>query len=504
MSFTQISATNIANGSILPVQVSAAFQAEYATQAELAVVANTANTANTLAGGILKVSNVSVSNSTYTVLDDTAVNTGGGYIVVTGAGFQSGATVIVDTTTATSTTFVDNTTLRAQVPAKAAATYNIFVVNPDGGTAIKVNGLTYSASPIWVTDSALSQQINGIAFTGNVQATGATSYSVAAGSTLPTGMTLVSNGYFYGTITVESQTNYSFTINANDSELQESPRTFSMLVTLSPYIDATGGTITYDGNYRIHQFNTTSSFVVTAAGTAPHNTLEYLVVAGGGGGQCGNPNPSTIDYSGGGGGAGGYRTGNTTITTGTHTVTIGGGGVGGGYYSPYRASANGSDSIFSAIGITSTGGGNGARGSAGQTNSNGGSGGGSGGQGNTPSTSPSQGNNGGPVGYNSSHGGGGGGSLTVGGGTGSPYNDAQLGGYAKQFYGIPYAAGGGGAGNYSPNTRANGIGGISGWSPTTADQNAVANTGSGGGSRVSADHSGNGSGGTVIIRYRYQ
>jgi len=122
MAFTQISSTNIANGSILPVQVSSAFQAEYATQAELAVVANTANTANELAGGILKISNVSVSNSAYTVLDDTAVNTGGGYIVVTGSGFQSGATVIVDTTTATSTTFVNTTTLRAQVSAKAAAT----------------------------------------------------------------------------------------------------------------------------------------------------------------------------------------------------------------------------------------------------------------------------------------------------------------------------------------------------------------------------------------------
>lgn len=506
MAFTQILSTNIANGAILPVQVSDSFQATYALQADLANVANTANTANELAGGILKVANVTIANSSYAVLDDTAANTEGAYLIISGSGFQSGATVIVDNTNATSTTYVNTSTLHAQVPAKTAGTYNVYVVNPDGGTAIKVNGVTYSGTPVWVTSSTLPQQINGIAFTGNLSATGATSYSVAAGSSLPTGMTLVgANGYYYGAITVESQTTYNFTINATDDELQDSPRTFSMLVTLSPYISATGGTETTDGNYKIHTFTSTGSFTVTAAGTAPSNSLEYLVVAGGGGGNAGNPNPSSITYTGGGGGAGGYRTGNTTIATGTHTVTIGGGGVGGGYYSPYAAAANGNDTVFSAIGITATGGGSGGGGAAGSDRTSGGSGGGSGGVGNTPSTSPSQGNNGGPSGYNQSHGGGGGGALTIGGGdSGSPSNGATLGGYGKTFYGSAYAAGGGGAGNWSPMTRANGIGGISGWSPTTSDQNAIASTGSGGGARVDASRAGNGSGGVVIIRYRYQ
>jgi alpha-tubulin suppressor-like RCC1 family protein len=181
----------------------------------------------------LRISNVSIANSTYTVLDDTAVNVGGGYIVVTGAGFQSGAQVIINETPATSTTFVSSTELRAQVGAKSAASYDLFVVNPDGGTAIRVNGLTYSATPTWVTASALDNQAVDVAFNVAFDATGATSY--ANTTTLPAGTALLSNGYFYGTITgIESETTYNFTVSAIDAENQDSPREFSVTVTVGP------------------------------------------------------------------------------------------------------------------------------------------------------------------------------------------------------------------------------------------------------------------------------
>jgi hypothetical protein len=74
-----------------------------------------------------KVLYANVANSAFTVLDDTAVNIGGGYIVVTGSDFQSGATVLIDTTPASAVTFVNSTTLRVQVPTKAAASYNLRV-----------------------------------------------------------------------------------------------------------------------------------------------------------------------------------------------------------------------------------------------------------------------------------------------------------------------------------------------------------------------------------------
>ena len=59
------------------------------------------------------------------------------------------------------------------------------------------------------------------------------------------------------------------------------------------YVSATGGTITTDGDYKVHTFSSSSDFVVTKAGL-----VEYLVVAGGGGAGKG-------DGAVGGAGAGG-------------------------------------------------------------------------------------------------------------------------------------------------------------------------------------------------------
>lgn len=191
----------------------------------------TAAFAKTLAPKVLY---ANVASNTFTVLDDTAVNVGGGYIVVTGAEFQSGATVLIDTVPASAVTYVNSTTLQVQVPTKSAASYNLYVVNPDGGVGIKVSGITYSSEPSWTTASPLANQEANTAFGVNLSATGASSYSVAAGSTLPTGTTLAANGYFSGTVSIGAQTTYSFSIVATDDELQDSTKTFQVTVTLTP------------------------------------------------------------------------------------------------------------------------------------------------------------------------------------------------------------------------------------------------------------------------------
>ena len=185
-----------------------------------------------------KVTNIQIANSTYSILDDTAVELTGGYIVITGTGFESGATVLIDNTPATSTTFVSSTQLRSQVPAKSAGTYNVYVVNPDGAVGIKVIGLTYSAAPIWVTASTLANAQNATVFSTNLTATGAISYALANGSSLPANSTLnvvSSNAIFSGNIAVENDTQYTFTVNATDAEYQDSPRTFSFYVIKSNF-----------------------------------------------------------------------------------------------------------------------------------------------------------------------------------------------------------------------------------------------------------------------------
>jgi hypothetical protein len=274
-----------------------------------------------------------------------------------------------------------------------------------------------------------------------------------------------------------------------------------------PFIEATGGTITCCGDYKIHTFTGPGTFTVTrAAVCASDNTVSYLVVAGGGGGGY---------YYGSGGGAGGFReykgpsdcytasplNGNpggtaVTVTATSYPITVGAGGSS----SPVTPSSGGSgtagsNSIFSTI--TSTGGGGGGAGTGG----NGGSGGGgsqsgSGGNGNTPPVSPPQGNNGGPAPGNNGGGGGGatavgepgGGTKNGGAGAGTNINPAtgESGPGCLQYYA------GGGAGN----GNCGGIGGGGNYG-----QAGSVNTGGGAGGDSTPASGGSG---IVIIRYKYQ
>jgi hypothetical protein len=58
-------------------------------------------------------------------------------------------------------------------------------------------------------------------------------YALAAGSSLPSGLSLSSSGVLSGTITgISVDTTYNFTVNAIDAELQDSPRAFSITITV--------------------------------------------------------------------------------------------------------------------------------------------------------------------------------------------------------------------------------------------------------------------------------
>ena len=187
------------------------------------------------------IANVSIANSTYTILDDTAVSNAGGYVVITGSNFQSGAQVLFGSTSACTVTFVDSTQLNVQVPALTAGSYVVYVQNGDGSTAIKLNGITSSPTPVWGTDSTLTQQDAGFAFSISLAASSDSNvtFTLSSGSTLPPGTTLTSNGVFSGTITIESgETTYNFSVDAIDAENQETLRSFSVTV------------VTGDANYK--------------------------------------------------------------------------------------------------------------------------------------------------------------------------------------------------------------------------------------------------------------
>lgn len=307
-----------------------------------------------------------------------------------------------------------------------------------------------------------------------------------------------------GTIVVSGldlSTAYTFTVTATNSigTGPASAASNSVTTTSETFIQATGGTATDSGDYRIHTFTGDGCFEVTALGVfccggtaTTSNKVSYLVVGGGGGGGRNH---------GGGGGAGGLREGKrsddpytaspldagdglvVTANPTTYPISIGGGGSAG---SP-AAAPSGSGSTFSTITSAGGGGGGGRNGRTGGNSGGsggGGSHGGGGGSGNSPSVSPPQGTSG--SGASGLSGGRGGSAVTAGTVTPSAAAGAPTNITGSD---ITYSSAGG-AGGYarggdaSPNAGNRGYGGYGG-------------------------HSGFGHGqaggqGVVIIRYKFQ
>jgi hypothetical protein len=223
---TRITGTNITDGSIVGSDIAA----NTITTSNLnSSVISQLNTAPTI-------TQIQITNSSYTVLDDTAVASTGGYIKITGTNFTAGSQVVIGSVAATSVGFVSSTVLNVQVPAQAAGTYIVYVTTNTGSVAILVNGLTYSGTPTWVTGSTLASGVVDTAISIQLSATGdaPVTYALQAGSSLPAGLTLTSGGLLSGTITgITVQTTYNFTIEAIDAEAQESPRAFSITIAVN-------------------------------------------------------------------------------------------------------------------------------------------------------------------------------------------------------------------------------------------------------------------------------
>ena len=293
------------------------------------------------------------------------------------------------------------------------------------------------------------------------------------------------------------------------------------------YIVATGGTITCDGDYKIHTFTGPGTFTVCSVGNpAGSNTVDYLVVAGGGSG--GNNGPGAGNGS--GGGAGGFRESKATgapwtasplatstslpVSATAYPITVGAGAPGTSCHSSGTSfGAAGNPSTFSTI--TSAGGGFGS-GNGTTTGGSGGSGGGgtnTAGTGNTPPVAPPQGNPG-------ASGSGGGGGATIAGspasgpgpgtggtGAGTGINPSPTVGTPGPSAPLRYFAGGGGAYVSSLGYPDGGIGGGGTGNPAAPSvTSGTANTGGGGGGNGcgSSGTSGAGGSGIVIIRYKFQ
>jgi hypothetical protein len=435
--------------------------------------------------------NPGVVGYTGSVLETNTTNS----ITISGTNFVSGATVFligndgseVQAGTVTVNSIVQITAVFGSL-SKDLEPYDIKVVNPSNLYGLLPDSVTVNDSPIWTTMSGtLGTFAEGESISVTVAATdeenNAITYSVASGSSLPSGITLNSStGVISGTLpAISSPATYTFTINASDGSNTPTPRTFS----------------------------------ITSNNKA---SIEYLVVAGGGGGAAGWAG----DGSSGGGGAGGLLYGTETITFGSQkTITVGTGGAGGAASTTRSLNYGtvGNNSIYG--NITAFGGGRGVY-QEGSNGGNGGSGGGGAGGGSPLPGSgglgtSGQGNNGG-AGHTSPYaGGGGGGAGGVGGSPGGSSTSGSGGvGLAYSITGTStYYAGGGGSGtNYygvsTPGSGGNGGGG-NGGSNLNNGANGTDGLGGGGGAGGASlqggqnngpgGSGGRGGNGVVIIAY---
>ena len=448
--------------------------------------------------------------------------------------------------------------------------YDVKVTNPSNLFGMLPDALYINANPTWVTAAgslgSFAEQVNATIYALSTSDDSTITYSLASGSSLPSGVTLNSSGVISGTLPdVATNTTYTFTVNATDGSNPAISRTFSFISNAAPtWVTAAGSlgsflngssitvpalsatdpsdTVTYSvasgsslptglalntstgvisGTLPSVAVDTSYSFTINAndgINSVPRSfsilsripvSVEYLMVGGGGGGG-GTHGP--------GGGAGGVLSGSINLTPAqTYELVIGGGGLGATDNS--RAGIDGTSTT--AFALTAGGGGGGGKGydttgSAANgrpglaTNGNGG-GGGSTASGGAGSGSGYSGGNGNTNSPGSGGGGGGaGGAGNAGSGSGSGSATGGQGGIGIQSSitgTATYYAGGGGGGGWTTAGANGGTGGGGrGGNPAAWDGGAgvagTANTGGGGGGGGDGGGDGaNGGSGVIVIAY---
>ena len=342
-------------------------------------------------------------------------------------------------------------------PTPPAAPTNITTATYDGAVALSWTAPSSSAA---ITDYVVQYSSNGVDWTTVSDGTSTNNYAAVSGLT---------NGTAYqfrvAAVSAIGTGNYGTSSSATPTAVTGTA--------------ATGGLITADGDYIVHKFVQSDSFVSTSTAAC-----AYLVVGGGGGGGG--------DHSGGGGG-GQVISGSASLSAGTYPIVIGAGGSPGGPRNGVYAT-NGGSTTFN--GLTAIGGGGGGQYSdqpgAGGASGGGGASFGSGAAGGLAVTYGITGYNG-AAGNNSGAGGGGG-----GGGNGS--QSAGGIGISSSITGTAVGYGGGGGGADNANGFGN-DGGGNGSATTTGATSGTSSRGGGGGGNTSMQPGTMGGSGVVVIRY---
>jgi alpha-tubulin suppressor-like RCC1 family protein len=246
----------------------------------------------------MTISNVQIVDESWSVLDDTAVDTSGGKIIVHGSGFGPGSLCQIGGTNATSTSYVSPTQLRVETGARTSGTKSLTIVRGDTQTATFPSGVTFSDTVTWVTGTTLPDTYFANGFSTILVASSDSNILYSNLTALPTQTTLnPETGVLSGNITsLSNDTLFSVDASATDEELQNAERTFLMSYkalnvsnvavtdnawTVQPdlAVDTAGGYVQLGGGYFLEGDTVTVDNVATATTYVSPSVLRAVVPA---------------------------------------------------------------------------------------------------------------------------------------------------------------------------------------------------------------------------------
>jgi Concanavalin A-like lectin/glucanases superfamily len=189
--------------------------------------ASSGTTTVSSSGAGVAISSVIYTDQNYNTVTANAAATTFGYLRILGSGFATGANVFLSNTTSgvlsnitANTTLIGSGEIRANVPNTSYGNYTLYVFNPSGSAAIYYSGVAFEPYPIWTSSTistGLTVNFSLLSYITTVSAVQPIVFTLATGNSLPSGLTLYSNGTVSGTTTISgsSQTFY-FYANATD------------------------------------------------------------------------------------------------------------------------------------------------------------------------------------------------------------------------------------------------------------------------------------------------